>query len=50
MVGSQEHVIPPDEKVGQGIPEDISSGSLAATVNQLLGVYVEEDHWKSDLF
>ena len=49
MVGSQEHVIPPDEKVGQGIPEDISSGSLAATVNQL-SVLCWEDHWKSDLF
>ena len=49
MVGSQEHVIPPDEKVGQGIPEDISSGSLAATINQL-SVLCWEDHWKSDLF
>ena len=49
MVGSQEHVIPPDEKVGQGIPEDICSVSLAATVNQL-SVLCWEDHWKSDLF
>ena len=33
----------------KGIPEDICSGSLAATVNQL-SVLCWEDHWKSDLF
>ena len=36
--------------VGQGSPEDICSRSLIATANQLLGVDVQEDHWKSDLF
>ena len=36
--------------VGQGSPEDICSRSLTAKANQLLGVYAQEDHWKSDLF
>ena len=49
VVGSQECVIPPDEKVGQGIPDDFCSGSLAGTVNQFSVLYWE-DHWKSDIF
>ena len=47
---SQERVTPLDGMVGPGSPEDICSSSLAATANQLLGIYIEEDHWKSDLF
>ena len=41
---------PSNGMVGQGSPEDICSRSLTATANQLLGLYVQEDHWKSDLF
>ena len=40
VVGSQERVIPPDEKVGQGIPDDFCSGSLAGTVNHSSLCYI----------
>ena len=49
-VWSQDSITPSNGMMGQGSPEDICSRSLTATANQLLGVYVEEDHWKSDLF